>query len=59
MYRRRLWQRVTKSLKEGNMDEATEHKHRLEESQRVDERQRAAANKPWKPKYFTKEVRPS
>ncbi|XP_037548715.1 oxysterol-binding protein-related protein 10 [Nematolebias whitei] len=52
---RRLWQRVTKSLKEGNMDEATEHKHRLEESQRVDERQRAAANKPWKPKYFTKE----
>ncbi|XP_017279823.2 oxysterol-binding protein-related protein 10 [Kryptolebias marmoratus] len=52
---RRLWQHVTKSLKEGNMDEATEHKHRLEESQRVDERQRAAANKPWKPKYFTKE----
>nr|XP_054601049.1 oxysterol-binding protein-related protein 10 isoform X2 [Nothobranchius furzeri] len=52
---RRLWQHVTKSLKEGNMDEATEHKHRLEESQRVEERQRAAANKPWRPKYFTKE----
>uniref|UniRef100_A0A1A7WU08 Oxysterol-binding protein n=2 Tax=Iconisemion striatum TaxID=60296 RepID=A0A1A7WU08_9TELE len=52
---RRLWQHVTKSLKEGNMDDATEHKHRLEESQRVEERQRSAANKPWRPKYFTKE----
>ncbi|KAM9738143.1 oxysterol-binding protein-related protein 10 isoform 3-T3 [Menidia menidia] len=52
---RRLWQHVTKSLKEGNMDKATEHKHRLEECQRAEERQRAADNKPWKPKYFTKE----
>lgn len=53
---RRLWQHVTKSLKEGNMDKATEHKHRLEECQRGEERQRAADNKPWRPKYFTKEV---
>uniref|UniRef100_A0A3P8P1S9 Oxysterol-binding protein n=1 Tax=Astatotilapia calliptera TaxID=8154 RepID=A0A3P8P1S9_ASTCA len=53
---RRLWQNVTKSLKEGNIDEATEHKHRLEECQRGEERQRAADNKPWMPKYFTKEV---
>uniref|UniRef100_A0A665VPC6 Oxysterol-binding protein n=1 Tax=Echeneis naucrates TaxID=173247 RepID=A0A665VPC6_ECHNA len=52
---RRLWQHVTKSLKEGNIDEATEHKHRLEERQRGEERQRAADNKPWTPKYFTKE----
>ncbi|KAM4538761.1 oxysterol-binding protein-related protein 10 isoform 2-T2 [Odontesthes bonariensis] len=52
---RRLWQHVTKSLKEGNMDGATEHKHRLEECQRGEERQRAADNKPWKPRYFTKE----
>ncbi|XP_005740778.1 oxysterol-binding protein-related protein 10 isoform X2 [Pundamilia nyererei] len=52
---RRLWQNVTKSLKEGNIDEATEHKHRLEECQRGEERQRAADNKPWMPKYFTKE----
>ncbi|XP_038132951.1 oxysterol-binding protein-related protein 10 isoform X2 [Cyprinodon tularosa] len=55
MESRRLWQHVTKSLKEGNMDLATEHKHRLEESQRVEERKRIADNKPWKPKYFTKE----
>ncbi|XP_069549081.1 oxysterol-binding protein-related protein 10 isoform X3 [Brachyistius frenatus] len=52
---RRLWQHVTKSLKEGNIDEATEHKHRLEECQRGEERQRAADNKLWTPKYFTKE----
>ncbi|XP_037649903.1 oxysterol-binding protein-related protein 10 isoform X2 [Sebastes umbrosus] len=52
---RRLWQHVTKSLKEGNIDEATEHKHRLEERQRGEQRQRSADNKPWTPKYFTKE----
>lgn len=53
---RRLWQHVTKSLKEGNIDGATEHKHRLEECQRGEEKKRAADNKPWTPKYFTKEV---
>ncbi|KAM4631151.1 oxysterol-binding protein-related protein 10 isoform 2-T2 [Polymixia lowei] len=52
---RRLWQHVTKSLKEGNIDEATEHKHRLEERQRGEEKQRASNNTPWTPKYFTKE----
>ncbi|XP_028452720.1 oxysterol-binding protein-related protein 10 isoform X2 [Perca flavescens] len=52
---RRLWQHVTKSLKEGNIDEATEHKHRLEERQRGEERKRTADNKPWTSKYFTKE----
>ncbi|KAJ8000386.1 hypothetical protein DPEC_G00204280 [Dallia pectoralis] len=52
---RRLWQHVTKSLKEGNIDKATEHKHRLEEHQRGEERQRTAENSPWTPKYFSKE----
>ncbi|KAK5883490.1 hypothetical protein CesoFtcFv8_019817 [Champsocephalus esox] len=52
---RRLWQHVTKSLKDANIDKATEHKHRLEERQRGDERQRTADSKPWTPKYFTKE----
>ncbi|KAM6958670.1 oxysterol-binding protein-related protein 10-like isoform 1-T1 [Aplochiton taeniatus] len=52
---RRLWQRVTQALKEGNIDEATEHKHRLEECQREEEKQRATESKPWMPKYFTKE----
>uniref|UniRef100_A0A3Q3WP98 Oxysterol-binding protein n=1 Tax=Mola mola TaxID=94237 RepID=A0A3Q3WP98_MOLML len=52
---RRLWQHVTKSLKDGNIDEATEHKHRLEERQRAEEKQRATDNKPWTPKFFTKE----
>ncbi|XP_036394255.1 oxysterol-binding protein-related protein 10 [Megalops cyprinoides] len=52
---RRLWQHVTAALKEGNVDSATEHKHHLEERQRSEERQRAATNTPWKPKYFVKE----
>lgn len=54
--RRHLWQHVTNSLKEGNIDAATEHKHRLEERQRAEERQRVALTTPWKPKYFAKEV---
>ena len=53
---RRLWQHVTRSLKEGNMEEATEHKHQLEERQRAEEKQRAGNNTPWTPKHFTKEV---
>ncbi|XP_068188874.1 oxysterol-binding protein-related protein 10 isoform X2 [Antennarius striatus] len=53
---RRLWQHVTRSLKDGNMDGATEHKHRLEERQRGEERQRAADGTPWTPTYFTKEA---
>ncbi|XP_040020205.2 oxysterol-binding protein-related protein 10 [Gasterosteus aculeatus] len=52
---RRLWQHVTASLKSGNMDAATEHKHRLEERQRKEGKQRAATKTPWKPKYFIKE----
>ncbi|XP_065439616.1 oxysterol-binding protein-related protein 10 isoform X2 [Chrysemys picta bellii] len=52
---RHLWQHVTNSLKDGNIDAATEHKHRLEERQRAEERQRVAINTPWKPKYFTNE----
>uniref|UniRef100_A0A8D0G7Z7 Oxysterol-binding protein n=1 Tax=Sphenodon punctatus TaxID=8508 RepID=A0A8D0G7Z7_SPHPU len=52
---RHLWQHVTSSLKEGNIDAATEHKHQLEERQRAEERQRVAVNAPWKPKYFIKE----
>ncbi|XP_067112434.1 oxysterol-binding protein-related protein 10-like [Osmerus mordax] len=52
---RQLWQHVTRSLKEGNMDEATEHKHVLEERQRAQERQRSANNTPWTPTYFSKE----
>uniref|UniRef100_A0AAY4BMW6 Oxysterol-binding protein n=1 Tax=Denticeps clupeoides TaxID=299321 RepID=A0AAY4BMW6_9TELE len=40
---RRLWHHVTMALKEGNIDTATEHKHRLEERQRGEE---AAAGPP-------------
>ncbi|XP_077382864.1 oxysterol-binding protein-related protein 10-like isoform X2 [Festucalex cinctus] len=52
---RRLWQHVTASLRAGKMDDAAEHKHRLEERQRSEDKQRAATKTPWKPKYFIKE----
>ncbi|KAM6450804.1 oxysterol-binding protein-related protein 10 isoform 2-T2 [Liasis olivaceus] len=52
---RHLWQHVTAALKEGDIGVATEHKHFLEERQRTEERQRAASNTLWKPKYFIKE----
>ncbi|KAK2910724.1 hypothetical protein Q8A73_008439 [Channa argus] len=52
---RHLWQLVTASLKAGNMDAATEHKHCLEERQRSEGKQRAVTKTPWKPKYFIKE----
>ncbi|XP_035245301.1 oxysterol-binding protein-related protein 10 [Anguilla anguilla] len=55
MESRRLWHPVTEALKEGNVDTATKHKHLLEERQRSEERQRAASNTPWKPRYFIKE----
>lgn len=53
---RRLWQHVTASLKAGNIDAATEHKHCLEERQRSEGKRRAANKTPWKPRYFVKEV---
>ncbi|XP_070768769.1 oxysterol-binding protein-related protein 10-like [Enoplosus armatus] len=53
---RRLWRHVTASLKAGNLDTATEHKHCLEERQRSEGKQRAATKTPWKPKYFIKEA---
>ncbi|XP_061886354.1 oxysterol-binding protein-related protein 10-like [Entelurus aequoreus] len=52
---RRVWQQVTASLRAGNMDEATEHKHRLEERQRSEGKQRAASKTPWNPQYFIQE----
>ncbi|KAG7242254.1 hypothetical protein CRUP_024438, partial [Coryphaenoides rupestris] len=37
------------------MDAATEHKHRLEERQRSEEKQRAASRTPWRPQHFVRE----
>ncbi|XP_050773002.1 oxysterol-binding protein-related protein 11 isoform X1 [Gopherus flavomarginatus] len=52
---RRLWQHVTESLKDGDIDKATEHKRALEERQRNEERLRAEREAPWSTKYFVKE----
>ncbi|XP_060117405.1 oxysterol-binding protein-related protein 11 [Heteronotia binoei] len=52
---RKLWQHVTESLKEGDIDKATEHKKALEEQQRNEERHRAETGIPWHTKHFQKE----
>lgn len=52
---RRLWQHVTASLKNGDVNTATEHKKYLEERQRNEEKARNAANKAWETKLFRKE----
>uniref|UniRef100_A0ACB8G1I7 Oxysterol-binding protein- protein 11 n=1 Tax=Sphaerodactylus townsendi TaxID=933632 RepID=A0ACB8G1I7_9SAUR len=52
---RKLWQHVTESLREGDIDKATEHKKALEERQRSEERHRAETGTPWHTKHFHKE----
>ncbi|XP_044294015.1 oxysterol-binding protein-related protein 11 isoform X2 [Varanus komodoensis] len=52
---RKLWQHVTESLREGDIDKATEHKKALEERQRNEERLRAETGTPWHTKYFIKD----
>uniref|UniRef100_A0A8C6QXF3 Oxysterol-binding protein n=1 Tax=Nannospalax galili TaxID=1026970 RepID=A0A8C6QXF3_NANGA len=55
MESRKLWQDVTRYLRMGDIDKATEQKRRLEEKQRVEERKRESLRKPWRPKYFIPE----
>lgn len=47
---------MTDSLRESDIDKATEHKRTLEERQRTEERHRTETGTPWKTKYFIKEV---
>lgn len=56
LFCRRLWQHVTESLRDGDIDKATEHKRALEERQRNEERLRAETETPWCTKYFLKDV---
>lgn len=53
---RNLWREVTRYLRLGDIDAATEQKRHLEERQRVEERKRENLRTPWKPKYFIQEV---
>uniref|UniRef100_A0A8C4IWA2 Oxysterol-binding protein n=1 Tax=Dicentrarchus labrax TaxID=13489 RepID=A0A8C4IWA2_DICLA len=52
---RRLWQHVTESLREKDIEKATEHKRLLEERQRTEERHRAETETPWRTRYFERE----
>ncbi|XP_032988384.1 oxysterol-binding protein-related protein 10 isoform X3 [Rhinolophus ferrumequinum] len=56
MESRNLWREVTRYLRLGDIDAATEQKRRLEEKQRVEERKRESLRTPWKPKYFIQEA---
>lgn len=49
---RRMWQIVTKNLKENNIEGATAGKHRLEEIQRQDARMRKETNTKWVTRFF-------
>lgn len=53
---RNLWREVTRCLRLGDIDAATEQKRRLEEKQRTEERKRENLRTPWRPKYFIQEV---
>uniref|UniRef100_A0AAY5KRI2 Oxysterol-binding protein n=1 Tax=Esox lucius TaxID=8010 RepID=A0AAY5KRI2_ESOLU len=52
---RRLWQHVTESLRQKDIEKATEHKRILEERQRTEERHRAETETPWRTRYFKSE----
>ena len=54
---RRLWKNVTDSLRDSEIDKATEHKRTLEERQRTEERHRTETGTPWKTKYFIKDLK--
>ncbi|XP_041701163.1 oxysterol-binding protein-related protein 11 isoform X2 [Coregonus clupeaformis] len=52
---RRLWQHVTESLRQKDIEKATEHKRILEERQRTEERHRTETETPWRTRYFESE----
>lgn len=47
---------MTESLREKDIEKATEQKRLLEERQRSEERHRAETETPWRTRYFDKEV---
>ncbi|XP_061423590.1 oxysterol-binding protein-related protein 9-like isoform X1 [Lethenteron reissneri] len=51
---RRLWREVTRSLRARDLEAATQAKHRVEERQRAEARERAASGAPWETRLFQK-----
>jgi hypothetical protein len=49
----RLWQKVSQAVVEQNMHMATSEKHKLEEKQRADAKERHRNKQEWMPKWFT------
>lgn len=48
----RLWQHVTRAIREGDQHKATQEKSVLEEAQRQRTRERQQSLSPWKPQLF-------
>lgn len=51
---RKLWSNVTDALLSSNLEDATNEKHKLEEKQRAEAKERAAECTEWKPRLFQK-----
>lgn len=48
---------MTESLRQKDIEKATEYKRILEERQRTEERHRTETETPWRTRYFESEVR--
>ncbi|CAB4038776.1 Hypothetical predicted protein [Paramuricea clavata] len=49
---RKLWNHVTEAVRQDDINKAAEEKHKLEESQRLEAKQREESGTPWKTKLF-------
>ena len=48
----RLWSKVTKAILKNDMEEASKHKHAIENNQRALLKKRQDANEDWEPRFF-------
>lgn len=50
---RRIWQKVSDAIREGDVNKAGEEKTKIENKQRAEKKARDEANEQWYPRYFT------
>ncbi|KAG2187143.1 hypothetical protein INT44_004813, partial [Umbelopsis vinacea] len=50
---RRIWQKVSDAILEGDVTKASEEKTKIENKQRAEKKERDEANQQWQPQYFT------
>jgi hypothetical protein len=49
---RRIWQKVSDAILEGDVNKAGEEKTKIENKQRAEKKERDEANQQWQPQYF-------